>query len=188
MSTNPRNEMEEIEKQFEQMIEGLIALIPSEDQRQIIRKEANRREKVRLEIRARKAKEDELRQQCQAFEVETERQAQRRFEERREMVAELEKLLANVPEARPLLRRMTELLSGRQEELPGNAEELTLSNKGDEKRNEFQTPLDKELEELAEKMIGLSAPENQVEIRNAMANRRAAMKMPPPHVDSVTGA
>src|SRR5262249_10426667 len=46
----------------------------------------------------------------------------------------------------------------------------------------------KELEELAEKMIGLSAPENQVEIRNAMANRRAAMKMPPPHVDSVTGA
>jgi diguanylate cyclase (GGDEF)-like protein len=64
---------------------------------------------------------------------------------------------------------------------------LALMKKIDEKRNELRAPLDKQLDELAEKMIALSAPDKQVEIRNAMAERRAAMRMSPPHIDFVTG-
>jgi hypothetical protein len=58
--SNERNEIEEIERQFEQIIERLIALLPTDGRTKIIRKEANRREKVRIEVRATKAKEDEL--------------------------------------------------------------------------------------------------------------------------------
>src|SRR5262245_28144623 len=133
MSNQPHDEMEEIERQFEQIIEGLIPLLPTDDRTKIIRKEANRREKVRIEVRATKTKEDELKKQREALEAERNHQGQRRFEEWRQLVAELEQLLANVPEARPLLRRMTELLSGPQEGLPGNVEELLLSKKIDEK-------------------------------------------------------
>src|SRR5262245_55654300 len=188
MSNQPRDEMEEIERQFEQIIEGLIPLLPTDDQTKIIRKEANRREKVRIEVRAAKAKEDELNKQREAFEAERKRQGERRSEEWRQLVAELERLLANVPEARPLLRRMTELLSGREAELPGNAEGLWLQKKIDKRWLEFQTTLEKELEELAEKMISLSAPDQQVEIKNAMAEHRAETIMSPPHIDFVTGA
>jgi diguanylate cyclase (GGDEF)-like protein len=48
-------------------------------------------------------------------------------------------------------------------------------------RNQF------ELDELAEKMIAHFPSEKQVEIRNVMAERRAKMKMTPPHIDFVTG-
>jgi diguanylate cyclase (GGDEF)-like protein len=178
MSTNPRNEMEEIEKQFEQMIEGLIALIPSEDQRQIIRKEANRREKVRLEVRAAKTKEDELKKHCEAVEEEKRCQRQRRFEEWRQLIAELEQLLANVSEARPLLQRMIELVSGCQEEVPGSAEGLLLTKKIGESRGDFQTRLEKELEELRRNLIS-SLPTG----KNVGPTTEH-----PTHIDFVTGA
>jgi len=58
MSNHPSNEMEEIERQFEQIIEGLIDLLPTDDQVKITRKEADRREKVRIEARAAQVKED----------------------------------------------------------------------------------------------------------------------------------
>jgi hypothetical protein len=113
--------MEEIEKQFEQIIEGLIALLPTDERTNIITKEANRREKVRIEVRAAKDKEDELKKQCEAFEAERKRQAQRRLEEWRQLIAELEQLLANVSEARPLLQRMIELIAGHEVKLSDSA-------------------------------------------------------------------
>jgi diguanylate cyclase (GGDEF)-like protein len=178
MSTNPRDEMEEIEKQFEQMIEGLIALLPTDERTNIITKEANRREKVRIEIRAAKAKEDELKKQCEAFDAERKRQAQRRLEEWRQLIDELEQLLENVPEARPLLRRMTELMSRRQEELLANTERLLLPKRIGEERRDFERPVEKELEELRHPIIASFPIEKKLHWT----------KDSPPHIDSVTGA
>jgi diguanylate cyclase (GGDEF)-like protein len=66
-------------------------------------------------------------------------------------------------------------------------ERVELMKKIDEKRNESLAPFDKELDELAEKMIAHSDPEKQDEIRREMAERRARMRMTPPHIDFVTG-
>jgi len=178
MFNEPRDERDEVEKQFEQIVEGLIPLLPTTDQTKIIRKEADRREKVRIEVTAAKAKEDELKKQWEAFEAEEKRRAQRRFEEWRQLVAELEQLMANVPEARPLLRRMIELVSGRQEELPGSAEGRLLPKNVDDNRPDFQTRLEKELVELTHKLIGSRPTEKRVEWRQD----------PPTHIDFVTGA
>src|SRR5215831_1465040 len=178
MSNYPGNQMEELERQFEQSIEGLIDLLPRDDQVNITRKEADRREKVRIEARASQDKEKELNKQREAFEEEKKRRAQRRFEAWRQLVAELEQLMANVPEARPLLRRMIELVSGRQEELPGSAEGRLLPKNVDDNRPDFQTRLEKELVELTHKLIGSRPTEKRVEWRQD----------PPTHIDFVTGA
>src|SRR5262249_44342982 len=149
----------------EQIVEALIALLPPEDQTKTIKKEANRREKVRLEGRAAKSKEDELKKQREAFDEEKKRREQRTFEEWRQLVAELEQLLANVSEARPLLQRVLELISGRQENLPGGTAGLLLRKKVDEKPSDFQTSLEKELEKLRHRLIGSLPTEKQVEWR-----------------------
>jgi diguanylate cyclase (GGDEF)-like protein len=178
MSNQPSNEMEEIERQFEQIIEGLIDLLSSDDQANVTRKEANRREKVRIEARAAQVKDDELKRQCEAFEEEKKRREQRIIEEWRQLVAELEQLLGNVSEARPLLQRMIELIPGRRDELPDRAVGPLLQKNVDENRSDFQTHLEEELEELRQRLIGSLPTEKKVE--------RA--EDPPTHIDFVTGA
>ena len=56
-----------------------------------------------------------------------------------------------------------------------------------EKRNALQATFDEELDEAAEKMIAHSDAEKRDEIRNAIAEGRAKMRMTPPHIDFVTG-
>jgi len=177
MSNQPSNEMEEIERQFEQITEGLIDLLSTADRTKIIKKEANRREKVRIEARAAQVKDDELKRQCEAFEEEKKRREQQIIEEWRQLVAELEQLLANVSEARPLLKQMIGLIPGSLEKHAGGAEGLLMQKKADEKRPNFQTRLEKELEELLHRLTGSLPTEKQVERRED----------PPTHIDFVTG-
>jgi diguanylate cyclase (GGDEF)-like protein len=73
------------------------------------------------------------------------------------------------------------------QEMITSQEGIALMKNIAEKRNELRAPVDKELDELAEKMIAHSDPEKRDEIRKAMAERRAKMRMTPPHIDFVTG-
>src|SRR5437899_10014207 len=100
---------------------------------------------------------------------------------------ELQQALASVPEARLLFRHMIELMFEGCQDMATSQEQIGLMKEINDKRNELRAPFDKELEELAEKMIAHSDPEKQDQIRNAMADRRAKMRMTPPHIDFVTG-
>jgi len=82
---------------------------------------------------------------------------------------------------------MIELMFEGCQEMATGHERVELMKKIDEKRNALQAPFDEELDEAAEKMIAHCPPEKQVEIRNAMVERRTKMRMTPPHIDFVTG-
>ena len=156
----------------------------------IIRIEADRREKTRIETTLLEAKKEALEKEWEAFEAERECRRKRKLQEWQRQMNGLEQLLPNVSsteDARLLFRQMIELMFEGCQGMTASEERVELMKKIDVKRNELRTPLDKELEELAERMIASSAPEKQAEIRNEMAERLARMKQTPPHIDFVTG-
>lgn len=114
MTNESSDAMREIQNEIEKTIDALIALLPPEDQIKIIRKEADRREKAKIEARTLQAREEALRKERDAIEAEAERRRLQQIEEWRKLVAEIEQLLASVPEehktkqTRLLLDRMME--------------------------------------------------------------------------------
>jgi len=187
MFNEPPNELRNIQREIDRIVDAMIDLLPREEQTQIIRTEAERREKTRIQTTILEAKKAALEKELEAIEVEAEHQRKRKLQEWQNQMDELQQLVASVPDARLLLRNMIELMFEECQGMASGQERVELMKKIDEKRNELRAPLDEELEELAEKMVALSPPEKQVEIRNAMAERRAKMRMTPPHIDFVTG-
>jgi diguanylate cyclase (GGDEF)-like protein len=184
------NEMRNIQREIDRTVDEMIALLPREEQTTIIRKEAERREKTRIDTTLLEAKKAALENELEALEAEIERRRKRKLQEWHEQIAELEQLLTRVSEgedSRLLFRHMIELMFEGCQEMATSQERVELMKKIDEKRNEILAPFDKELDELAEKMIAHSDPEKRDEIRKAMGERRAKMRMTPPHIDFVTG-
>ena len=186
MFNEPSNELK-IQREIDRIVDAMIALLPREEQTKIIRIEAERREKNRIETTILEAKREALEKALEAIEAEAEHQRKRKLQEWQNQMDELQQLLASVPEAGLLFRHMIELMFEGCQEIATGQDRLELMKKIDEKRNGLQAPFDEELDELAEKMIAHSAPEKRDEIRNAMAERRAKMRMTPPHIDFVTG-
>jgi len=187
MFNEPPNELRNIQREIDRIVDAMISLLPREEQTTIIRKEAERREKTRIQTTILEAKRAALEKELEAIEVEAEDQRKQKLQEWQNQMEELHQGLARVPEAHLLFGYMIELIFEGCQKMASGQERVELMKKIDEKRNELRAPLDEELEELAEKMVALSPPEKQVEIRNAMAERRAKMRMTPPHIDFVTG-
>src|SRR5262245_40625521 len=160
---------------------------PREEQTEIIRKEAEHREKTRIQATILDAKREALEKELEAIEAEAEHQRKRKLLEWQQQMDDLQQALGSVPEARLLFGHMIELIFEGGHGIATGQDLLELMKHINEKRNERRAPLDEELDELAEKMIAHSPPEKRDEIRNAMAQRRAKMKMTPPHIDFVTG-
>jgi diguanylate cyclase (GGDEF)-like protein len=186
MFNEPSNELK-IQREIDRIVDAMIALLPAEEQTKIIRKEAERREKTRIQTTILEAKREALERALETIEAEAEHQRKRRLQQWQHQMDELQQLLASVPEARLLFGYMIELMFEGCQEMATGQERVELMKKIDERRNDLRAPLDKELDELAEKMIALSPPEKQVEIRKQMADRWAKMRMTPPHIDFVTG-
>jgi hypothetical protein len=185
MSNESPNELR-IEREIDLMVDAIIGLLPSEVQTNIIRKEAERREKTRIETAMLEARRKELDKQWEALEGERDCQRKRKLQQWEQQIDELEHFPA-VPEARVRFRHMIELMFEGCQEMATSKERIELMKTINEKRNELLAPLDKELEELAERMTALSPPEAQAEIRKQMAERWAQMRVTPPHIDFVTG-
>src|SRR5262245_52772211 len=187
MFNEPPNELRNVQREMDRIVDAMIALLPPEEQTKFIRGEADRREKARIETTLLDAKREALQKECEAFEVETERQRKRMLEKWQNQMEELHQALASVPEAHLLFGYMIELMFEGCQEMTTSQERVELMKKINEKRHELRAPLDEELDELAEKMIAHSDPEKRDEIRKAMIERRAKMRMTPPHIDFVTG-
>jgi diguanylate cyclase (GGDEF)-like protein len=187
MFNEPPNELRNIQREIDRIVEAIIALLPREEQAKIIRTEAERREKTRIQTTILEAKKAALEKELEAIEVEAEHQRKRKLREWQNQMDELHQALAGVPEAHLLFGYMIELVFEGCQEMATSQERVELMKKIDEKRNEIRAPLDEELEELAEKMIASAPPEKQAQIRSEMAERLARMKQTPPHIDFVTG-
>jgi diguanylate cyclase (GGDEF)-like protein len=187
MFNEPPNELRNIQREIDRIVDQMIALLPLEERTTIIRKEAERREKTRIQTTILEAKKAALEKELETIEAEAEHQRKGKLQEWQNQMDELQQALAGVPDARLLLGCMIELVFEGCQEMATGYERLALMKKIDEKRTELQAPFDEDLDEAAEKMIADCPPEKQVEIRNAMAERRAKMRMTPPHIDFVTG-
>ena len=183
---NEPNELRNIQSAIDRIVDAMIPLLPPEEQEKTTRKEADRREKSRIENTLLEAKREALQKECEAFEAEAERQRQRKLREWQQQIDELQQVLASVPEARLLFRHLIELMFYGSQELATSQERVELMKQINQKRNELRAPFEEELDQLAEKMIAYSAPRKQAEIRNAMAERWAKMRITPPHIDFVT--
>jgi diguanylate cyclase (GGDEF)-like protein len=186
MSNELPNELN-IQREIDRVVDAMIALLPREERTTIIRREAERREKTQIQTTILEAKRAALEKELEAIEAEAEHQRKRKLQQWQNQMDELQQMVASVPEARRLFGYMIELMFEGCQEMATSQERVELMKRIDEKRNALQASFDEELDDLAEKMIALSPPEKQVEIRNAMAERRAKMRMTPPHIDFVTG-
>jgi GGDEF domain-containing protein len=187
MFNEPPNELRNIQREIDRIVDAIIALLPREEQAKIIRTEAERREKTRIQTTILEAKREALEKELETIEAEAEHQRKRKLQEWQNQMDELQQLVASVPEARLLFGYMIELVFEGCEEMATSQGRVELMKKIDQKRIELRAPFDEELDELAEKMIADCPPEKRDEIRNAMAERRAKMRMTPPHIDFVTG-
>src|SRR5215470_4404942 len=140
-----------------------------------------------METRRLEARRELLEKEWEALEADSERQRKWTLQRWQQLMCELQQLLASVPEGRLLFRQLIERLFEACQGMSPSTEQVVLMKKIIENRNDLLSSFDKELEELAEKMMALSSPENQSKIRKEMAERWANMRMTPPHVDFVTG-
>jgi diguanylate cyclase (GGDEF)-like protein len=187
MFNEPANEMRNIQREIDRIVDQMIALLPLEERTTIIRKEAERREKTRIQTTILDSKREALEKELETIEAEAEHQRKRKLQEWQNQMDELQQLVARVPEGRPPFRHMIELMFEGCQDMATGHERVELLKNIDEKRNELRAPVDKELDELAEKMIASAPPEKQAQIRSEMAERLARMKQTPPHIDFVTG-
>ena len=187
MFNEPPNELRNIQREIDHIVDAMIELLPPEEQIKIIKKEAERREKTRIQATILEAKREALEKELETIEAEAEHQRKQKLQEWQQRMDELQQVLASVPEAHLLFRHMIELMLEGCQELATGQERVELMKSINEKRNELRAPLDEELDELAEKMVAFSPPEKQAEIKKEMAERRAKMRMTLPHIDFVTG-
>jgi vacuolar-type H+-ATPase subunit E/Vma4 len=94
------NELRNIQREIDRIVDAMIDLLPREEQTEIIRKEAERREKARIETTLLEAKREALEKEWEALEAETERQRQGKLREWQNQMVELHQALASVPEGR----------------------------------------------------------------------------------------
>jgi hypothetical protein len=170
MFNEPPNELRNIQREIDRIVDAMIDLFPPEERTTIIRKEAERREKARIETTLLEATREALEKEWEALEAETERQRQRKLREWQSQMDELQQALASVPEAHLLLGYMIELMLDGCQEMATSQERVELMKKINDTRNELRAPLEEELDELAEKMIAHSAPQKQDEIRRGWQN------------------
>src|SRR5262249_29668633 len=187
MFNEPPNELRNIQKEIDRIVDQMIGFLPPEERTTIIRTEAERREQTQIRTTILEAKSAALEKKLEAIEAEAEHERKQKLREWQKQMDELHQALASVPEAHLLFGYMIELMFEGCQEMITSQEGIALMKNIDEKRNELRAPLDKDLDELAEKMIAHSDPEKRDEIRKAMVDRRAKMRMTPPHIDFVTG-
>jgi hypothetical protein len=99
MFNEPPNELRNIQREIDRIVDAMIGLLPREEQAKIIRKEADRREKARIETTLLEAKREALEKEWEALEAETERQRQGKLRQWQNQMDELHQALASVPEA-----------------------------------------------------------------------------------------
>src|SRR5262249_5340958 len=187
MFNEPPNELRNIQKEIDRIVDQMIGFLPPEERTTIIRTEAERREQTQIRTTILEAKSAALEKKLEAIEAEAEHERKQKLREWQKQMDELHQALASVPEAHLLFGYMIELMFEGCQEMITSQEGIALMKNIDEKRNELRAPLDKDLDELAEKMIAHSDPEKRDEIRKAMVDRRAKMRMTPPDIDFVTG-
>ena len=187
MFNEPPNELRNIQKEIDRIVDQMIGFLPPEERTTIIRKEAERREKTQIQTTILEAKRAALEKELEAIEAEAEHQRKQKLREWQNQMDELQQALDGTPEAHLMFGRMIELMFEGCQEMATSQERVELMKKIDEKRNALQATFDEELDEAAEKMIAHSDAEKRDEIRNAIAERRAKMRMTPPHIDFVTG-
>jgi len=71
MFNEPPNELRNFQREIDRIVDAMIALLPREEQTQIIRKEAERREKTHIQTTILEAKRAALEKEWEAFEAET---------------------------------------------------------------------------------------------------------------------
>src|SRR5213594_3100098 len=106
MFNEPSNELRNIQRGIDRTVDAMIALLPREEQTKIIRKEAERREKTRIQTTILEAKRKALEKELEAIEAEAEHQRKRKLQEWQNQMDELHQLLASEPEARLLFGYM----------------------------------------------------------------------------------
>ena len=110
MFNEPPDGLRNIQREIECIIDAIILLLPPEEQTKIIRKEAERREKTRIQTTILDAKREALEKELEAIETEAEHQRKRKLQEWQNQMDELQQLLGSVPPARPLFGQMIELI------------------------------------------------------------------------------
>src|SRR5262245_9803887 len=188
MFNEPPDELRNVQRKIDRIVDAMIAFLPPEEQSKIIKKEADRRERNRIQTTILEAKRQALEKELEAIETEAEHQRKRRLRQWQQQTDELQQALGSVPETALLFRHMIEFMFEGCQKMATSQERVKLMKTINEKRHELSVRFDEELDQLAERMmIALTAPAEQVEIRNAMAKLRAAMRTTPPHIDFVTG-
>ena len=99
MFNEPPNELRNIQREIDRIVDAMISLLPREEQTTIIRKEAERREKTRIQTTILEAKRAALEKELEAIEVEAEDQRKQKLQEWQNQMEELHQGLARVPEA-----------------------------------------------------------------------------------------
>src|SRR5262249_22976470 len=108
MFNEPPNELRNVQREIDRVVDAMVALLPREKQTTIIRKEAERREKTRIEATILEAKRAALEKELEAIEVEAEHQRKRKLQAWQNQLNELQQALTGVPEAHLLFGYMIE--------------------------------------------------------------------------------
>jgi hypothetical protein len=97
MFNEPSNELRNIQREIDRIVDQMIALLPPEERATIIRKGAERREKTQIQATILEAKRAALEKELEAIKAEAEHERTRTLQEWQSQMDELQQLLASVP-------------------------------------------------------------------------------------------
>src|SRR5262249_49483540 len=126
MFNDPPNELRNIQREIDRIVDQMIALLPLEEQAQIIRKEAEQRKKTRIQTTILNAKRAALEKELEAIEVGAEHQRKQKLQVWQNQMDELQQLVPSTPEARLLFGHIIELMLEGCQEMATSQERVEL--------------------------------------------------------------